>query len=111
MKTKNFLNILITGANGFIGNAVMQELLKYNNLSIIELSSKVSTNICNNFPRENVIFLSHNNYNFDENYLFNNGCENVEVILHIGAFIPKSANDVNNINLCSKKEVGFTLAF
>lgn len=106
MKTKNFLNILITGANGFIGNAVMQELLQKNNsnnlINIIELSSKVSTNICNNFPRENVIFLSHNNYNFDENYLFNNGCENVEVILHIGAFTPKFTADANNINLCSK---------
>lgn len=101
MKTKKFLNILITGANGFIGNAVMQELLKYNNLSIIELSSKVSTNICNKFPRENVIFLSHNNYNFDANYLLNSGCENVEVILHIGAFIPKFVADANNINLCS----------
>ena len=81
---------LITGATGFVGSKVLDELIKkYSKTDLIALSSKeleVST-------------ILHNNYDFDENYLLNNGCKDVEILIHIGAFTPKSSSDADNIKL------------
>ena len=85
------MDILITGTTGFIGSKVLKKIInKYSKNNIIALSSKIL----------DVKTILHNNYNFDENYLLNNGCENIETIIHIGAFIPKSSKDADNINNC-----------
>ncbi len=80
--------ILITGASGFVGRKVVEEILKtYPNNDVVALASNELT----------ISTILHNNYNIDENYLLNNGCENVEVILHIGAYTPKSGEESNYI--------------
>lgn len=85
------MNILITGATGFVGSKVLQKIIKkYSKDNVIALSSK----------NLNIKTILHNNYNFDENYLFNNGCKDVDTIIHIGAFTPKALSDANNMNNC-----------
>lgn len=73
--------ILLTGASGFIGSHILKALVaKYGIDHIIALTSS---------PIEGINCILHQNYTFDENYLLENGCQNVKVIIHAGAFIPK----------------------
>lgn len=86
------MHILITGATGFIGSKVLQKIIcKYSKDSVIALSSK-------NLDVKTIL---HKNYNFDKDYLLKNGCENIEVLIHIGGFIPKTSSEANNINNCT----------
>lgn len=87
------MKILITGASGFIGLRVLRRLEeKYGKENIIALSS---------VRIEEVNTISSKGYKFGENYLKENGCEDVNILLHIGAFIPKSTKDADNIQLTS----------
>ena len=86
------MNILITGATGFIGSRVLKKIInECSKDNLVALSSKFL----------NIKTILHNNYNFDENYLLNNCCNDIDTIIHIGAFIPKTSSDVNNINNCA----------
>lgn len=67
------MKILITGATGFIGSRVVEKLKnKYGKNAVVALSSAKIDGT-------------------------GNGCEDVETILHIGAFTPKSGVEANNI--------------
>ncbi len=96
------MKIMITGATGFIGKKVLSALTsKYGSDSLICLSSQ-------DIKGFNVI--KHNNYSFDINYLSLNGCQNVDILIHIGAFIPKAAKDTNDIiNTTSNITSTFTI--
>lgn len=85
------MNILLTGATGFIGRALTKKLQEKVDYSITLLSSR---------EIKGIKTILHNSYNFDENYLVSNGCETIDVLIHLGAFIPKSNLDANDINLC-----------
>lgn len=83
------MKILITGVNGFIGLKVLAALKKiYTNDEIIALSST---------PVENTRTILHNNYKFDKNIFLNNKCEDIDILIHVGAFIPKSGKSANLI--------------
>lgn len=85
--------ILITGATGFIGGHILEKLISiYGADQVIALTSKKISN---------VNYLLHNNYDFDDYYLINNGCKDVTTIIHAAAFIPKSALDANDIAQCN----------
>jgi nucleoside-diphosphate-sugar epimerase len=85
------MKILITGATGFVGSKVLTKLSqKYGKDNIIALSSK---------PIDGIFTIRSLDYKFDRDYLLKNGCEDVEVLFHIGAFTPKSRNDANDIIL------------
>ncbi len=85
------MKILITGATGFIGSVVAAKLRgKYGYENIIALSSR---NI------ETVSVIPSLGYGFDDTYLVDNGCSDVEVLFHIGAFTPKAASDVDDLTL------------
>lgn len=83
------MSILVTGATGFIGRYVLQQLRqKYHEDELVVLSSgKI----------EGVKSIASNNYEFDDEYLLNNGCQNVEIIIHIGAWTPKNKKDVDKM--------------
>ena len=85
------MRILLTGTSGFVGSKVLKILLdKYDDNSIIALSSQ---NI------DGIKTIDSLGYNFRKGYLCENGCKDVDVLLHMGAFTPKStanANDINN---------------
>ena len=101
------MKILITGASGFIGRKTLEFLKEeyYNDEIIAFSSSKIN----------GVKTVFHNNYKFDDNYLSENGCSNVDVLIHIGAFIPKlstEANDIeqNNLNIINTQKLLTSLA-
>jgi len=86
--------ILLTGASGFIGKHLHQRLIeKYGFNEVVALTSK---------PIYNAKFLLHNDYDIENNFLIDNGFENIEIIIHAGSFIPKSAHESNLIYLVLK---------
>ncbi len=88
------MKILITGASGFVGSKVLDRLkLIYGTESIIALSSR---------SIEGVKTVDSHNYKFGRNYLEESGCGDVKVLIHIGAFIPKAAKDVDNMELTTE---------
>jgi nucleoside-diphosphate-sugar epimerase len=81
--------ILVTGATGFIGGHLLDFLIeKYGKGKIVVLTSK---------PISKCKFLLHNDYCFDDDYFVNSGFDNIDTILHAGAFNPKSNVDANYI--------------
>ena len=83
------MKILITGATGFIGNNVLKKIVvKYSPEKVIALSSQ---NIAG------IKTIPSKGYDFDKNYLKENGCYDVEVLMHIGSFTPKSLAHVDNM--------------
>lgn len=81
--------ILLTGASGFLGTYLLSSLIEiYGQENIVALTSK---------PITKCKYILHNNYNFDEGYIMKCGFENIETIVHAGAFIPKSSSEGNDI--------------
>lgn len=89
------MKILITGATGFIGSKVFLKLIEeycYENIVILTSDDNTKRD-----EWGNVKVLKSNNYDFSPNFLEVNNCDDIEVIVHVGAWTPKSNNDVNNI--------------
>lgn len=79
--------ILLTGATGFIGGHLLDELIKvYGKENVIALTSK---------PITKCRFLLHNDY------FINSGLQQIETIIHAGAFTPKSPIESNDIKRCN----------
>lgn len=85
------MKVLITGATGFIGSRLIES-------------------VSAEFGSENVVVLSskpHPNYTtvvYSEKFTLGNNAhliEDVSLIIHAGAFIPKSRVDADNVALCS----------
>lgn len=82
--------LLITGSTGFIG----QNILKFieskfeNQYNIVLLSSSM---------HDKYKTVLHKNYTFVKNDFENQGIKNIDIIIHIGAFIPKSGSEANDI--------------
>ena len=85
------MKILITGATGFIGKSVLKKLLKrYAESDMIIISGAPNIEI------GKIRYVPSLDYNFDADYMCKMNVD-VDVIVHIGAFTPKSGNDVNEI--------------
>jgi nucleoside-diphosphate-sugar epimerase len=87
--------ILLTGASGFIGKHLLKALIKeYGQINVLALTSR---------PISSSAYLLHNNYDFNEDYFIKSGVANdITSIIHAGAFIPKSTNEINNWKLCNQ---------
>lgn len=85
--------ILLTGASGFIGTHLLTALInKYGTNNIVALTSK---------PIDNVHCIIHNNYSFNADIFIKNNFENIETIIHAGAFTPKNSKESNWIEKCN----------
>jgi len=85
--------ILITGVSGFIGKHLLSLLIeKFGKENILALTSN---------PISQCPYLLHNNYKFESNFFIENEYENIETIIHAGAFIPKKGSEANNMELCN----------
>lgn len=88
------MKILITGGTGFIGKRVLERLVSiYGTKNIIALSSGMI---------KGIKIISTQNYNFSDEYMIENNCGDIEVLLHIGAFTPKVIKEANNIQFTSQ---------
>ena len=81
------MKVLMTGASGFIGGKVAHALLEAGH-EVVALSSR-------EIPGVRTIDAC--GYSFGPDYLVTNGGEGAEVLLHLGAFIPKAGSEANDI--------------
>lgn len=83
--------LLLTGTTGFIGQNLLKfiELNYKNDYEIVLLSSSIN---------ENYKTVLHKNYTFNKQDFEENGILKIDIILHIGAFTPKSGIETNDIN-------------
>ena len=82
--------ILLTGGSGFIGSRLLKYLESLSQYEIIALSSK---------PIPGVKTILHKNYTFGKSDFYETRVDKIDVVIHAGAFIPKTAKDANNIIL------------
>lgn len=82
--------LLITGATGFIGKNILEYIESNfeNKFKVVLLSS-------NSDPEHTTIL--HNNYTFRRADFQEKGIEIIDIVLHIGAFTPKSGSEANDI--------------
>ncbi|MBS1774557.1 MAG: NAD-dependent epimerase/dehydratase family protein [Bacteroidetes bacterium] len=80
--------ILITGASGFIGKRLLEVFCdEYGDDNIIALTSEK--------PNRG-LFLNHHNYSFPKDFFLASGFDDIETIIHAGAFTPKQSNEANS---------------
>jgi nucleoside-diphosphate-sugar epimerase len=85
--------ILITGASGFIGAHLLSSIIEiYGQEKILALTSK---------PTSKCKYLLHNDFIFDDDYFVNSGFDNIDTVLHLGAFTPKSNAASNEVKECN----------
>lgn len=94
------MKILLTGASGFIGGQLLTALIeKYGSNAVIALTSKKITGVnC-------LIYKSFSDFGLDSD-CFNE----ITHVIHAGAFIPKDAQQANNINMCFES-INYTKVF
>ena len=83
--------LLLTGTTGFIGQSLLKfiEINYENDYEIVLLSSSIN---------KNYKTVLHKSYTFNKIDFEENGILKIDVILHIGAFTPKSMIEANDIN-------------
>lgn len=82
--------LLITGSTGFIGKHILKHLENnYADMYDIVLLSSISHDFFKT--------VLHNDYTFSKNDFYKIGINHIDIILHIGAFIPKSGTEANDI--------------
>jgi nucleoside-diphosphate-sugar epimerase len=85
--------IVVTGASGFIGKHLVSSLIeKFNDKNVIALTSK---------PISKCAYILHENYQYENDVFIKRGFEDIEIIVHAGAYTPKNSTDANNIALCN----------
>jgi len=82
------MNILLTGANGFIGQRLIQYIKQKSDYNLILLTSR---------EIQGYKCVMHNNYKFSKQDFTDNGVEHIDVLIHLGAYTPKNSKHANNI--------------
>ena len=82
--------LLITGSSGFIGQNFLNFInLNYSNkYNIVLLSSSKNTKF---------ITINHKDYKFTKEDFINQNIKRIDIVLHLGAFTPKSSDKSNNL--------------
>lgn len=84
------MNILITGATGFIGNHLLNYIMKNSltkeNKIILLTSKEISGYTC----------ILHNNYTYTTDVFFEHGIDRIDKIIHLGGFVERDKEDRNS---------------
>lgn len=82
--------LLLTGITGFIGSNLLKFIKKeYEDNYEIVLLSSVENQECKT--------IVHKNYTFTKNDFYKKNIKKIDTVIHIGAFIPKSGLEANDI--------------
>jgi nucleoside-diphosphate-sugar epimerase len=91
--------ILLTGTSGFIGSKLLNECINtYGKENVLVLSSKENENC------QTIVYKNHEINSID---FSNSPFNKIKTVVHVGAFIPKSNADLNDI-LKSNSNIIFT---
>jgi len=85
------MKVLITGATGFLG----RNLLKY--IEQHDIDKKYDLYLLTSKPIDNYKCINHSGYRFNKQNFFEQGLDNIDVLIHCGSFTPKKGNELNNI--------------
>jgi nucleoside-diphosphate-sugar epimerase len=81
--------ILVTGGNGFIGS----KLINY--ISSVSDEERNRILLLTSQPSIEYHYVLHKNYQFASNDFLNKGYDQIDVVIHAGAFTPKSSVEAN----------------
>jgi nucleoside-diphosphate-sugar epimerase len=87
--------ILLTGGSGFIGSHLLKTLRqhpKYCTYELVLLSSK---------PIEGFKTVLHQRYTYTKDAFYSQGIYEIDIVIHLAAFTPKSAAAANNVPECN----------
>jgi nucleoside-diphosphate-sugar epimerase len=105
--------LLITGASGFIGKSILKYIEKHfcDKYHVVLLSSAKNDRFSTILPYSMPL---HNNYTFTKNDFLDKGIKNIDIVLHMGAFTPKSSSEANDIlksnqNVCNTQHLLYNL--
>jgi len=88
------MNILITGISGFIGKNLIDMIIKdKHEHNLILLTSR---------DIDGFVTIRHQNYNFTTNDFINKNIKEIDTIIHLGAFTPKTSASINDIDNSNK---------
>ena len=87
------MKILITGTNGFIGSALLKRVFDlFGPENVVVISSNVNTR-CNTITYDSKSMIFEGKFEI---------LDDVEVLIHAGAFTPKNGSEVNDIYNCNR---------
>lgn len=84
-------NILITGANGFIGSKLLNHIS-----SVIDKKSKII--LLSSTASQEYEYVLHKDYQFTADDFSDKGFDCIDIVIHAGAFTPKSSAEANLYN-------------
>lgn len=88
------MKILLTGASGFIGQRLLKNLIAlYGADCVVALTSA---------PIEECAYVLHEGYSFDKEVFIAHGHADIEVVIHAGAFTPKSSALADSWDKCTE---------
>jgi UDP-glucose 4-epimerase len=85
------MKLLLTGASGFIGSALLAALRKDYPEQVSDTILLTSKSI-NGFT-----CVLHHDYSFETEDFLKHGIDRIDTVLHLGGFIPKSSKEANSV--------------
>ena len=81
------MNILITGATGFVGKTLLRKIAEESDFAKDNIILLSGTNI------DGYVCINHNGYTFTKQDFINKGIDGVDVVIHLGSAVPRTKAD------------------
>jgi nucleoside-diphosphate-sugar epimerase len=95
--------ILVTGGTGFIGQQLLKKLNEKSNLKIIALTRQKPV-----VHTSSIIWVNGSLEDLTLDFWLRHDIERIDLILHLGAFIPKFVQDANNLDAACRSNLDGT---